>query len=102
MFFASVGLTDSVSLEGFYLLEWEKTKADPCGTLFSTADFAADGCGPVVLGGDVDERLILKQHEQQLKTPENNWRVTIAERLEDDEASDSGKYGLAVRWYEAD
>jgi len=100
MFYGSAGLTDSISIEGFYLLEWEKTKSDPCGTLFATTDFAADGCGPVVLSGNTDERIILEDHQQQLQDHPNTWSVPIAERLADDEASDSGQYGLAVRWYE--
>lgn len=100
MFYGSVGLTDSISIEGFYLLEWEKTKSDPCGTLFSTTDFAADGCGPVVLAGNTDERVILQAHEQQSQNPPITWTVPIAERLADDEAKDSGQYGVALRWYE--
>src|SRR5690554_2739077 len=35
------------NLEGYYQLEWERTRADACGTYFANTDFAAEGCGPV-------------------------------------------------------
>lgn len=103
MLYTSIGLSADVSLEAFYQLGWEKTKADPCGTFFSTADFAADGCGPVVLNITGDERDALAAHEAtQVGTPENTWRIPIAQRLSDDEPKDSGQYGVAIRWYEAE
>lgn len=101
MLYVSAGLTDSLSLEGFYQLEWQKTRSDPCGTFFSTADFIADGCGPVILAGTIDERVVIENRDQEIAegTPlsERVWPVT--ERLEDDTPADSGQYGLALRWY---
>jgi hypothetical protein len=44
MAFASLGLTDNLSIEGFYQLKWEPTAIDGCGTYFSNNDFAAEGC----------------------------------------------------------
>lgn len=42
--FGSIGLTDNLSVEGFYQLQWEPTVADGCGTYFSANDFASEGC----------------------------------------------------------
>ncbi|WP_419811607.1 DUF1302 domain-containing protein [Bacterioplanoides sp.] len=101
MLYTSIGLTADVTLEAFYQLEWEKTRTDPCGTFFSTADFVADGCGPVVLGGTADEHdlIALRDDEIARGVPLSDRVAPITERLEDDQPKDSGQYGLAVRWY---
>ena len=39
----SVGLTESLSLEGFWQLEEKTTEIEPAGTFFSTNDFASPG-----------------------------------------------------------
>ncbi len=40
---AAVGLTDTLSLEAFWLLEFRRTEIDPAGTYFSSNDFATRG-----------------------------------------------------------
>ena len=101
MFYTSIGLTGSVTLEAFYQLEWENTRSDPCGTFFSTVDFVADGCGPVILGGTADERAILEFRDLELDAgvPLSSRVAPVTERIADDDPSDSGQYGAAVRWY---
>ena len=47
---ASVNLSEALSLEGFYLFDWERTRIDPPGTYFSTNDFVAKGGQKVYLG----------------------------------------------------
>ncbi|MDI1320061.1 MAG: DUF1302 family protein, partial [bacterium] len=46
----SVNLTDELSLEAFYLFDWQRTRVDPPGTYFSTNDFVAKGGTKVYLG----------------------------------------------------
>ena len=101
MFYTSIGLTGEITLEAFYQLEWDHTLSDPCGTFFSTVDFVADGCGPVILGGTADERDILALRDLEVDTgvPLANRVAPVTERIEDEEPSDSGQYGMAVRWY---
>jgi hypothetical protein len=101
MFYTSIGLSTDLSLEAFYQLEWEKTRPDPCGTLFSTSDFVSDGCGPVILAGTDDERnyLALRDAEIDQGTSLANRVSPATERLADDEPRDDGQYGLALRWY---
>lgn len=48
--FASLGLTDNLSIEGFYQLKWEPTVIDGCGTYFSSNDFAPQGCDGIRVG----------------------------------------------------
>lgn len=101
MVYTSIGLTADVTLEAFYQLEWEKTRSDPCGTFFSTVDFVADGCGPVILGGDADERdmLVFRDYEIDTGVPLASRTAPMTERLPDDQPKDSGQYGMALRWY---
>ncbi|WP_430460092.1 DUF1302 domain-containing protein [Thalassolituus sp. LLYu03] len=101
MVYTSVGLSSDVTLEAFYQLQWEKTRSDPCGTFFSTVDFVADGCGPVILGGEADERDILAFRDAEIEAgvPLSDRVAPITERLPDDQPKDSGQYGLALRWY---
>jgi len=52
----SADLTDSISMEGFYQLEWDETSPDPSGSYFSTNDFGTDGGSRVQLGyGDFSD-----------------------------------------------
>jgi len=46
----SVALTDKLSLEAVWLLEFRRTDIDPDGTYFSTNDFAGRGGSKVMLG----------------------------------------------------
>lgn len=102
LLYGSYGINDDLSIEGFYQLEWEKTRIDPCGTFFSTVDFVAEGCGPVILGGDDAEQIYLSVRQSSI---DNNIPLSdrvinpITERFDDNEASDSGQYGLALRLY---
>jgi hypothetical protein len=101
MAYTSIGITGDITLEAFYQLEWEKTRIDPCGTFFSTVDFVADGCGPVILAGTEDERYYLELREQEIEqgVPLSERLSPMTERMPDDEPKDSGQYGLALRWY---
>src|SRR5690606_40424869 len=81
--------------------QWEKTRTDPCGTFFSTIDFVADGCGPVILGGNIDERELLAIRDAEIAAgvPLSQRNAPITERLADDEPKDDGQFGLALRTY---
>lgn len=46
----SYGLTDNLTVEAFWLLEFRPTRIDPAGTYFSTNDFASPGGRAVYLG----------------------------------------------------
>src|SRR5690554_1051646 len=87
MAFTSIGLTANTTLEAFYQLQWEKTRTDPCGTFFSTIDFVADGCGPVLLSHSEDE------------ITGDFYNLSIVPRMSDDEPKDDGQFGLALRTY---
>ncbi|NRP26757.1 hypothetical protein XMD420_000341 [Marinobacterium sp. xm-d-420] len=98
MAFASLGVTDNLSVEGFYQIEWEPTAIDGCGTYFSTNDFVAEGCNGVRinnpafgLNGDDEAYFALNPLFTQL-TPVVNKNSTRA-------ADDDGQYGIAFRYF---
>ncbi|WP_372987672.1 DUF1302 domain-containing protein [Marinobacter sp.] len=86
MFYASAGVTQNITLETFVQTDWEPVRPDDCGTFFSTNDFAADGCGPVLLAG-------------QLPDSQAYAQGFIAPRLGDKEADEKDQFGVAMRWY---
>ncbi len=53
MAYFNIGLTDNLSAEAFYQLEYQETVTPGCGTYFSTEDYSAKGCDRIVLPGDV-------------------------------------------------
>ena len=44
MFYVAQSLTENLSMEAFYQLEWDQTVVDNCGTFFAQPDIIADGC----------------------------------------------------------
>lgn len=86
MFYTSVGITDTITLEGFVQMDWEKTRPDDCGTFFSSNDFAGDGCGPVSLAGQAPDFVAVEAG-------------LIAPRIGDQEPDDTDQFGVAMRWY---
>ncbi len=86
MFTVSAGLTNALSFEAFYQLEWEKTVIDGCGTYFSTADVAATGCDIVTLTGLASDQM-------------NMLGGLYITRRPDIEPDDSGQFGVAFRYF---
>ena len=85
MISVNAGLTEKLSLEGFYQFEWEKTTIDGCGTYFSTADFVAEGCNVVSIRTCNDQES-LQQGE-------------FITRTSDDKPDDLGQYGISARYF---
>jgi hypothetical protein len=86
MFYVSQSLTENLSAEYFYQLEWDQTVVDNCGTFFAQ-DVLADGCTDrlAVAGSDFDGP----------GTPGYRYVGRSADR----DARDSGQYGIALRWF---
>lgn len=79
----SLSLTEDLTLEAFYLLDWDRTRVDPPGTYFSTNDFVAKGGSKVYLGfGAINDRSILG----------------AISRATDNEPGKSGQWGLNFKW----
>jgi hypothetical protein len=108
MFYVSQSLTENLSTEAFYQIEWDQTVADNCGTFFSQPDVIADGC---------DNNLAVLRTQQSLRsalgplaTPALNvlsargvtWgnpdEGVIVRRGPDRDARDSGQFGVSFKY----
>lgn len=92
MFYVSQSFTDNLSAEAFYQLEWDQTVVDNCGTFFAS-DVGADGCNDrlAVLGKDINA-------DGSTAGPGSPGYRYVG-RAGDQDARDSGQYGIALRWF---
>ncbi|VXC79114.1 conserved exported hypothetical protein [Pseudomonas sp. 8Z] len=105
MFYVSQSLTDSLSMEAFYQLEWDQTVADNCGTFFSTSDVIADGCDNnlTVPGATTPAAVANLRALQPIAAATGAGfdvedEGVVVRRGGDRDARDSGQYGFALRW----
>ncbi len=112
MVFGSIDITNNLSVEALYMLEFEQIDPDPEGTYFSTNDFATPGAEYVMLGfGLVPEFADLAQFQQGAEFhPDPNVRAGLAELVANIEnftiprtiaggARDNGQYGVSFKYF---
>ncbi|WP_271103962.1 DUF1302 domain-containing protein [Pseudomonas tohonis] len=106
MFYVSQSLTENLSAEAFYQLEWDQTVTDNCGTFFAQPDVVADGCSNnlAVLRtrnsvqaatGGLGAPILAAQGV----TWGNPDEGVIVPRGADRDARDSGQWGTALRYF---
>ncbi|KXJ53555.1 MAG: hypothetical protein AXW15_09440 [Neptuniibacter sp. Phe_28] len=99
MAFASLGVTDNLSVEGFYQLTWEPTAIDGCGTYFSTNDFVGEGCDGIRIGsgalGTLDDQTYFNNPAALGGQDPVVYRNADGRR----EADDDGQFGIAFRYF---
>ncbi|MCY1426176.1 hypothetical protein D9M71_419910 [compost metagenome] len=101
MFYVSQSLTDNLSTEAFYQLDWEQTVVDNCGTFFAQPDVVADGCNnnlrvlaprsAIPAGG-------LAALQQFFGADIDGEGVKVP-RAADRKADNDGQYGFALRYF---
>ncbi len=100
MFFVQQSLTENLSAEAFYQLEWDQTVVDNCGTFFAQPDIAADGCN--------NNLRVLRQRSALSAgalAALGNFGVDVDEegvlvpRGADRDARDDGQWGAALRYF---
>jgi len=99
MAYLSLGLTENITIEGFYQYEWEQTYIDPPGSYFSTNDFAGAGGDTVFIGfGDFND---IENHPLTNFMPyvPADHQLFGAGRFPDRKPDDDGQYGAALRWF---
>ncbi|MBV7572822.1 DUF1302 domain-containing protein [Pseudomonas sp. PDM32] len=99
MFYVSQSLTENLSAEAFYQIEWDQTVVDNCGTFFSQPDIVADGC---------DNNLRVLNKRSQIPAialgPLANAGVDVNEegvlvrRGPDRDARDGGQWGASFKY----
>ena len=97
MLYVSQSLSDRLSFEAFYQLEWDQTIVDNCGTFFAV-DVAQDGCNNNYhAGSNAIAPLRGIAAQEGIGFDVTNEGVVIP-RGGDRDARDSGQFGLALRW----
>ncbi|WP_420234329.1 DUF1302 domain-containing protein [Pseudomonas sp. ABY48] len=99
MFYVSQSLTDNLSAEAFYQLEWDQTVTDNCGTFFSQPDVISDGCDDnlrVLRPGSAIPGAIMPTLEA-LGVNANGEGVLVR-RGPDRDARDSGQFGVSFKY----
>ncbi|MNO35933.1 hypothetical protein D3C76_259900 [compost metagenome] len=99
MLYVSQGLSENITAEAFYQIEWEKTVVDNCGTFFGTDTFP-EGCNDrlVVQGQDLAPGVARNTGGAAAVAAQFSDDAYVP-RLEDNDARDSGQYGVALRWF---
>lgn len=100
----SLDVSDNVTLEAFYQADWQALEIDPAGSYFSTNDFASKGGDTVYLGfGAVPDTTVHPLTGATIPLPAGTGTGGPAgvavPRAPDRLPSDSGQYGLALRWF---
>lgn len=99
MFYVSQTLTDNLSAEAFYQLEWDQTVTDNCGTFFSQPDVISDGC--------TDNLRVLNSRRTLTPAQQAGLRAfgvdvnnegVLVRRGPDRDARDSGQFGAAFHY----
>jgi hypothetical protein len=118
MLWGSFDLTPNLSLEALYMLEWEPIIPDPTGTFFSTDDIGTPGASFVMLGFGAPDQPVINPdlyHEVCVngdRSASDNGNLALlpdeaffascgaaVARVDGNKASDSGQYGVALRWF---
>ena len=106
MFYVAQSLTENLSAEAFYQLEWDQTVAENCGTFFSQADIVADGCDnnfnvltatPAQLAG-INANIAGVPGFLGVSPISGTGEGVVVPRGGDRDARDSGQWGLAFRY----
>lgn len=98
MFYVSQNLTENLSSEFFYQLQWQQTDLDNCGTFFSSNDYLPDGCTGLTAGSDLTKNAAAVKALTPLGVQLSTEGVVVP-RAGDRDARNSGQWGTALRWF---
>lgn len=98
MLYGIQNLTDNLSIEGFYQLDWEQTQLDNCGTFMSGNDSIPEACDGRFVGPDLSANAgaIAALSPYGVNITPAGIQV---KRSDDNDARNSGQFGLAMRWF---
>ncbi|MGE8065247.1 DUF1302 domain-containing protein [Pseudomonas sp. NPDC089569] len=98
MFYMSQGLTENITAEGFYQLEWDKSVVDNCGTFFGS-DGVAQGCNDRLVAAGLDLAPGVARNTGNAAAVAAGRDDAFIPRGNDHDARDGGQYGVALRWF---
>ncbi len=114
MLWGTIDLTPNLSLEALYMFEYRPIIPDPSGAYFSTNDWGSPGGSFVMLGFGAPDQPVINPDLYQTVCMDGNYGETDSpwgapymplacgyapQRIENNEPSDSGQYGAALRWF---
>ncbi len=114
MLFGSIDLTPNLSLEALYMFEYRRIIADPAGSYFGTNDFGTPGASFVMLGFGAPDQPVINPDLYETVCVDGNYGATdspwgpaaaagscqaAVPRSDNRYASDSGQYGVSLRWF---
>jgi len=114
MLWGSIDLTPNLSLSGVALFEWDEVEAEPSGTFFATNDFATAGGRYVMLNFGLVPQPVRNPDLYEPVCVNGNYGASdlalppqlVAAgcsasfpRARDNEPSESGQFGLALRYF---
>ncbi|MNF27377.1 hypothetical protein D3C84_80290 [compost metagenome] len=94
LLYVSQGLSDNLTAEAFYQLEWKNSVIDNCGTFFGN-DVTPEGC---------TDRAVLAGLDLAPGVANNTGTPGVTDdafipRTKTKDAKDSGQFGVALRWF---
>ncbi|HDQ4563219.1 DUF1302 domain-containing protein [Pseudomonas aeruginosa] len=98
MVYLSQNITDNLTAEMFYQLEWDQSVIDNCGTFFAPNDAIADGCTGLVAGPLLDQNALAQSALSPLGVDLTGEGIRVP-RAGDNDARDNGQWGTALRWF---
>lgn len=114
MLWGTIDLTPSLSLEALYMFEHREIIPDPTGVFFSTDDIGTPGASFVMLGFGAPDQPVINPDLYDEVCRQGNYAASDSPlpvelvaagcgaavgRIDGVEASDSGQYGLSLRWF---
>nr|WP_044874543.1 DUF1302 domain-containing protein [Pseudomonas sp. LFM046] len=98
MFYLSQNLSENLSADAFYQLDWEQTNLDNCGTFFSGNDYVPDGCVGLDVGANLTGNPLAVAGLTPFGVQLNEEGIRLG-RAGDQDARNSGQWGLSMRWF---
>lgn len=98
MFYMTQNLTENVSSDLFYQLDWEQTNLDNCGTFFSGNDYVPDGCTGLAVGSNLTTNALAVKGLTPFGVNLTEEGIQIP-RAPDENARNSGQWGGSLHWF---
>lgn len=98
MLYGIQNITDNLSVESFYQLDWEQTKLDNCGTFMSANDSIAEGCDGRFVGANLSGNATAIAALSPFGVNLDPQGIQV-KRGGDNDARNGGQWGVAIRWF---
>lgn len=100
MLYASLGLTDKLTMEAFYEFDWDNSEADDVGTFYSTDDgFFGNGANRILVeAGALGAATYNDYMDDGLANGSNTSPFLTAKGVAHKEVDNQGQFGVAFRY----